>query len=152
MASNPYVNKVQLANGTTLIDLTSDTVEAGKMLSGYTAHDKSGAQVSGSIASKSSSDLQIMGLMMVAPAGYYAQDGTKTLTAVSLSDGDELSVVNGGDLEVTTWRQGSSVAVTSYSEDQPRPVILNGEWNTATPTSSGTYYGKVVVSTANLMQ
>lgn len=52
MASNPHVNKVVLANGTTLIDLTGDTVAAGKMLSGITAHDKSGAQVTGNISSK----------------------------------------------------------------------------------------------------
>lgn len=42
-----YVNKV-VYNGTTLIDLTSDTITADKILSGYTAHDKSGAAVTGS--------------------------------------------------------------------------------------------------------
>ena len=35
--------------GETLIDLTSDTVAADKMLSGITAHDKSGAQVTGTL-------------------------------------------------------------------------------------------------------
>ena len=152
MANNPYVNKVELADGTTLIDLTSDTVEAGKMLSGYTAHDKSGATVTGSIANKSSSDLQLMGLMMVAPAGYYAQDGTKTISAITVSTNEELHVINGGDIDVTTWQQGSNVSVTSYSEENPHIILLNGEWNTFTPSSSGTYYGKVVVNTANLMQ
>lgn len=52
MANNPYVNKV-IYGGQTLIDLTSDTVSAAKLLSGETAHDKSGAQITGSIASKS---------------------------------------------------------------------------------------------------
>lgn len=42
------VNKVTY-NGTTLIDLSSDTVAANKMLSGTIAHDKSGAVVTGSI-------------------------------------------------------------------------------------------------------
>lgn len=42
-----YVNKV-VYNGTTLIDLTSDTITADKILSGYTAHDKSGAAITGS--------------------------------------------------------------------------------------------------------
>ncbi len=41
-----YINKV-VYNGTTLIDLTSDTVTPDKILSGYTAHDKSGAPVVG---------------------------------------------------------------------------------------------------------
>lgn len=45
--ANQYVNKVIYA-GDTLIDLTSDTVTANKILSGYTAHDKAGAPITGS--------------------------------------------------------------------------------------------------------
>lgn len=45
--ANQYVNKV-VYDGTTLIDLTSDTVAAAYILSGYTAHDKSGAPITGS--------------------------------------------------------------------------------------------------------
>lgn len=40
------INKV-IYGGETLIDLTSDTVTADKMLTGYTAHDKSGAPITG---------------------------------------------------------------------------------------------------------
>ena len=40
------VNKV-VYNGKTLIDLSSDTVTADKILSGYTTHDKSGASTTG---------------------------------------------------------------------------------------------------------
>lgn len=40
------INKVIYGNDT-LIDLTSDTVEAGNLLSGETAHDRSGAQITG---------------------------------------------------------------------------------------------------------
>lgn len=47
--ANQYVNKV-VFNGDTLIDLTSDTVDAAHLLSGYTAHDKSGALISGACA------------------------------------------------------------------------------------------------------
>lgn len=47
MASNQYVNKVIYGNQT-LLDLTGDTVEASKVLSGYTAHDRSGAPITGS--------------------------------------------------------------------------------------------------------
>lgn len=52
MASNPYVNKVQYG-GQTLIDLTADTVSAGVLRKGYTAHDKSGAQITGTLATQS---------------------------------------------------------------------------------------------------
>ncbi len=44
---NPYNNKVVLASGEVLIDLTADTVDAAHLLSGYTAHDKSGAPITG---------------------------------------------------------------------------------------------------------
>lgn len=40
------VNKV-VYGGTILIDLTGDTVTADKVLTGYTAHDKSGATITG---------------------------------------------------------------------------------------------------------
>ena len=41
------INKV-IYGGNTLIDLTSDTVTADKMLAGYKAHDKSGTLITGS--------------------------------------------------------------------------------------------------------
>ena len=46
MAQKQY-NKV-IYDGDVLIDLTGDTVSADKVLSGYKAHDKSGAQITGS--------------------------------------------------------------------------------------------------------
>ena len=42
------VNKVVYGTSV-LVDLTSDTVTADKMLAGYTAHDKSGNQVTGNV-------------------------------------------------------------------------------------------------------
>ena len=40
-------NKSQLADGTVLLDLTSDTVDAAHLAAGHTAHDKSGAAITG---------------------------------------------------------------------------------------------------------
>lgn len=40
------INKV-IFDGTTLIDLSSDTVDAGVLASGYTAHDRSGNSITG---------------------------------------------------------------------------------------------------------
>lgn len=45
---NTYNSKVVLSDGTVLIDLTADTVDAAHMLDGYTAHGKDGAPVTGS--------------------------------------------------------------------------------------------------------
>ena len=46
MASNPYINKVVFGNEVK-IDLTMDTLTASKLSYGYTAHDRSGAPITG---------------------------------------------------------------------------------------------------------
>lgn len=45
--ANMYKNKV-IYNGTTLIDISGDTITAGDLAYGVTAHDKSGAPITGS--------------------------------------------------------------------------------------------------------
>ena len=42
------VNKVNFGNNT-LLDVSNDTVTANTLLSGYTAHDNSGTQVTGAV-------------------------------------------------------------------------------------------------------
>lgn len=44
--ANQYKNKIVYGNQT-LIDLTQDTITADKLLVGYTAHDASGAPITG---------------------------------------------------------------------------------------------------------
>lgn len=44
---NSYNSKVVLSDGTVLIDLTADTVDAAHLLSGSTAHGKDGAPITG---------------------------------------------------------------------------------------------------------
>lgn len=46
--ANQHVNKVAV-NGQTVLDLTSDTVYPGMLAKGITAHDKSGAQITGTL-------------------------------------------------------------------------------------------------------
>lgn len=53
------VNKVALANGTVLMDLTSDTVTAGSVLAGVTAHDKSGAKITGTLFSNFQDSMEL---------------------------------------------------------------------------------------------
>ena len=47
---NQYVNKVTLADGTTIIDLTSDTVTAADVFVGVTFHTGAGATGTGTLA------------------------------------------------------------------------------------------------------
>ena len=46
--ANQYVNKVVL-NGVTRLDLSGDTVTAASLLKGYTAHNKAGAAITGTL-------------------------------------------------------------------------------------------------------
>ena len=67
----------------TAVDISSDTVTAAALLSGYTAHDNTGTAVSGSIATKTSSDLSASGDTVTVPAGYYASQTTKSVTSTT---------------------------------------------------------------------
>ena len=62
------INKVQYGN-TTLIDLTSDTVTADKLLQGYTAHDRSGAQITGTATQGGSVTQDQDGFIVLPPTG-----------------------------------------------------------------------------------
>ncbi len=65
--SNQYASKVVLSNGTTVIDLTSDTLTPGSMLEGTTGHDKSGAPIVGTCTydSDTSSDTAAVSEILV---------------------------------------------------------------------------------------
>lgn len=76
------VSKVIL-NGTTLIDTTDKTVTAGSMLSGVTALKNDGTTATGSIASKSSTDLTANGATVTAPAGYYSAAASKSVATTT---------------------------------------------------------------------
>ena len=78
MASNQNVNKVVYA-GTTLIDLTGDDVTAASVLSGKKFHLPSGAAATGTIATKTASNLTASGATVTVPAGYYASQATKSV-------------------------------------------------------------------------
>ena len=74
------VSKVIL-NGNTLMDTTQKTVTAASMLNGITALKNDGTDITGSIASKTSSDLTASGDTITAPAGYYASSASKAVTS-----------------------------------------------------------------------
>ena len=70
---NPYNNKIVLASGEVLIDLTGDTADAAHVLDGYTFHDKSGAPVTGTCTYDSDTSDDTVDAAHLA-AGYTAHD------------------------------------------------------------------------------
>lgn len=78
-------NKVQLANGQVLIDLTEDTVDSSSMLSGITAHDASGEIITGSIPENDATSITGSGSTVTVQAGYYRNNMTRTLQQMGIS-------------------------------------------------------------------
>lgn len=130
-----------ILNGTTLIDTTQKTVTAGSMLDGVTALKNDGTDITGSIASKTSSDLTASGATVTAPAGYYASSASKSVSsgsastpATTITANPSISVSSGG---LITASVSASQSVT--------PTVSAGY------VSSGTA-GTVSVSGSNTSQ
>lgn len=92
MANNQYVNQVAV-NGTTIIDLTADTVTPSALAQGYTAHDASGAPITGTATGGS----------MVIRDEADSHGGTiRHITAGSVVQGT-LEVTENGTYDVTNY-------------------------------------------------
>ena len=86
--ANEYVSKVVLSNGTTLIDLTGDTVTASDLLTGVTAHDKSGAQTTAALLARSvqkqgSTPFRRVTTMVAARSALHPQNRLKSSLPIS---------------------------------------------------------------------
>lgn len=84
------VNKV-VYGGNTLIDLSEDTVTADKLLSGYTAHDKSGVKITGT-ANSGGGD-----------SGIQAQHITSASEAITISGTGTVKVWGFGYYSASTY-------------------------------------------------
>ena len=100
-------------NGTTLIDLTSDSVTASALTSGVTAHDSSGALVTGTIPVKTSADITVAGPTVSVPSGYYSAAVSTTIAYGSYKSNDSISVTPGIIINSNNGLIQSSVNVTS---------------------------------------
>ena len=66
-------------NGTTLIDLTQDTVQTTDVVSPKTFHKANGTSDTGTVASKTSTDVTVSGPNVTIPAGIYSSNVTKSV-------------------------------------------------------------------------
>lgn len=150
-------NKV-VYNGTTLIDLTADTVTADKILSSYTAHDSSGAAITGTcLYDVNSQDGTAQVSEILTGKTAYAR-GTK-LTGTMPNRGAQTSTIS-NKTDSITIQQGyhdGSGKVTISSTEQAKIVAGNikqgvtvlGVTGTLEPSSNIKAHSQTVTPTAS---
>ena len=116
--ANSYNNKVVLASGEVLIDLTGDTVEAAHVLDGFTFHDKSGAPVTGTCTydSDTSDDTAAVGEIL---SGKTAHARGALLTGTMPNNGAQTGNISTKTQEVTIaqgYHDGSGKVSISADE------------------------------------
>ena len=116
--ANSYNNKVVLASGEVLIDLTGDTVDAAHVLNGYTFHDKSGAPVTGTCTydSDTSDDTAAVGEIL---SGKTAHARGALLTGTMPNNGAQMGSISTKEQEVIIaqgYHDGSGKVIISADE------------------------------------
>lgn len=123
---NLYNNKIVLADGTVLIDLTSDTVAASSVLEGVTFHDKSGALVTGTCTydSDTSEDTVAAGEIL---AGKTAHARGSRITGTMTNRGAVTGIIStkAGTYVVPQGFHDGSGSVTIASAEQAKIIPDN---------------------------
>lgn len=145
------INKV-VVNGETKIDLTSDTVVAASLLSGYTAHDKSGSSIIGTMPNNGKIVKTMDGTTVTSveiPAGY-TSGGTVSLTTdfKSLTERliDALNLIGisvGSDADL----EGCISAVENFNIESGFEVVRtidDSDGDPITDSDGNELYGQVI--------
>lgn len=124
--ANSYNNKIVLASGEVLIDLTGDTVDAAHVLDGFTFHDKSGAPVTGTCTydSDTSDDTAAVGEIL---SGKTAHARGALLTGTMPNNGAQTDNISTKEQEVIIaqgYHDGSG-KVSILADEQAKLIPSN---------------------------
>lgn len=145
--ANEYNSKVVLSDGTVLIDLTGDTVDAAHVLSSYTFHGKDGAPGTGTCAydSDTSSDTAAVGEILY---GRTAHARGAQLTGTMAN--------NGGVTGTIATKDGSYVIPQGYHDGSGTVTLADSEKNKLVASNiksgvqlfgvTGTYSGEAITA------
>ena len=119
--ANEYASKVVLSNGTTIIDLTGDTVTAADLLTGVTAHDKSGAPVTGTCTYDSDTSNDTVAVAEIL-AGKTAHARGALLTGTMTNNGAQTGSISAKAQQVTIaqgYHDGSGkIGIATAEQDK----------------------------------
>lgn len=142
------INKVVFGNDV-LIDLTADTVDAAHLLTGHTAHDKSGAVINGACtydldtSGATASQAEIL-------AGETAGVGGAIITGTMPNIGRQTSTISTKDQSVAIsqgYHDGSGSVAISATE-QAKIIPSNLKAGVVILGQTGTYSGEAVSAQA----
>ena len=143
--ANEYISKVVLSNGTTLIDLTGDTVTAADILSGATAHDKSGAPITGTCSydSDTSDDTAAVSEIL---AGKTAHARGALLTGTMTNNGAVTGTIStkAGQYTIPQGYHDGSGKVSISSTEQAKIIAGNIKSGVQILGVTGTYGGEAI--------
>lgn len=143
--ANEYVSKVVLSNGTTLIDLTGDTITAADLLTGATAHDKSGAPITGACTydSDTSNDTAAAGEIL---SGKTAHARGALLTGTMTNNGGVTGTIStkAGQYTIPQGYHDGSGKVSIASAEQDKIIAGNIKSGVQILGVTGTYGGEAI--------
>lgn len=147
--ANEYVSKVVLSNGTTLIDLTGDTITPANLQSGVTAHDKSGAPITGTNTydSDTSEDTAAVGEIL---AGKTAHARGALLTGTMTNNGGVTGTIStkAGQYTVPQGYHDGSGKVGISSAEQAKIIAGNIKAGVQILGVTGSYGGEAISAQA----
>lgn len=145
--ANEYVSKVVLSNGTTLIDLTADTVTASDLLTGVTAHDMSGAPITGTCAydSDTSDDTATVSEIL---SGRTAHARGAALTGTMTNNGAVSGTIStkAGTYTVPQGYHDGSGSVAISSTEQQKIIAGNIKSGVQILGVTGSYSGESITA------
>lgn len=145
MANTTY-NKIVI-NGETKIDLTADTVSADKLLSGYTAHDKSGKIITGSCTydSDTSDDTAAVAEIL---SGRTAHARGVLLTGSMPNIGSQVGTIStkDGSVSISQGYHDGSGSVSIDSTEKTKIIAGNIKSGVEILGVTGTYTGDAITA------